>query len=257
MIHQIKHLIQGRKNRPIFVIGTGRSGTHWLGETLGTHPEIRATIEGKPIFDWSRDMAMNPATRPELMPKLIKAYGRQLLRSAPRHYLDKSHPNIWIAEDLLAAFPDALFLAIERNPFATVASMLKHKMVASWHQKWREFPIPNEFLGIDEETAKVYDSLPLPAQCALRWVSHRKRMQFLRGKLGASLHHIQYESFAANARGEMERLQKFLGLQHPIAVPDVKVESLAKWKAQFKPEEIEAISRVVGFTPETMPAEMR
>ena len=257
MIHQLKHLLCGRKNRPIFVIGTGRSGTHWLGETLGSHPEVRATIEVKPMFDWSRDMATNPATRADLLPKLIKAYHRQLLRSAPRHYLDKSHPNIWIAEELLAVFPDALFLGIERNPYATVASMMKHKMVASWHGIWRQFPIPNEFLGIDAETAKTYDHLPLPAQCALRWVSHRRRMEFLRGRLGASLHHIQYESFAANTRAEIERLQQFLGLQQPIAVPAVKTESLAKWKAQFQPGEIEAINRVVGFTPTTMPAEMR
>jgi hypothetical protein len=257
MIHKIRHLIHGRQNRPLFVIGTGRSGTHWLGETLDTHPEIRATIEIEPIFSWSRDMAMNPAKQAEMMPKIIRAYKRQLFKSAPRLYLDKSHPNIWFAEGLQAAFPDALFLGIERNPFATVASMMKHKMVASWHKLWRQFPVPNQFLGIDEETAKIYETMPLAARCALRWVSHHRRMEELRGTLGRSLLFIQYESFAANTEREIAGLQSFLQLKQSIPVPDVKSESLDKWRTQLSQDEVKAISDVVGFAPEEMTAARR
>jgi hypothetical protein len=249
MIRKLKGLSEERSNRPIFVVGSGRSGTHWLGESLVGHPEIRATIEVRPLFHWSRDMAMNPATRSYLLEKLIQAYRRQLRKSAPRHYLDKSHPNLWLAEDLLAAFPDALFLGIERNPFATVASIMKHRKVASWHKLWRQFPVPNQFLGIDEKMAARYDSLPLAAQCALRWVSHHDRMQALQGKLGASLHVIHYESFAANTQREIASLQKFLGLTQPIPIPDVKAESLDKWKSQLTADEVRHISDIVGFTP--------
>ncbi len=57
--------------RPIFVIGTGRSGTHWLGYSLGNHPEIRATIEVQPMFGLSTRMALNPALEMQLFEKLI------------------------------------------------------------------------------------------------------------------------------------------------------------------------------------------
>jgi hypothetical protein len=251
MSHDPETRARHRRNRPIFVIGTGRSGTHWLGEALAEHPEIRATIEVDPMFSWVRDMAMNPATQSSLLHKLTTAYEHQLRKSAPRHYLDKSHPNLWIAEDLLAAFPDALFLGIERNPFATVASMMKHPQVAGWHKLWRQFPVPNRFLGIDDELAKTYDALPLAVQCALRWLSHHQRMQELRSLLGPSLHIIAYESFAANTEHETVALQRFLGLAHPVPVPSVKYESLDKWKVQLTPEEVRQISDTVGRTPET------
>jgi hypothetical protein len=254
MFPMLKHIFGERTNRPIFVIGLGRSGTHWLGETLAVHPEIRATIEVGPMFFWSRDMALDPRTRSYLLKPLIRAYKWQLLRSAPRHYMDKSHPNVWIAEELKAAFPDALFLAIERNPFATVASMMKHRKVASWHQLWKQFPIPNEFLGIDDKTAAIYDTLPLAAQCALRWVSHHNRMQQVMKSLGDSLFFMQYESFAANTEEEIRRLQSFLGLKTAIAIPDVKSESLDKWRTQFSSDEIRHISEIVGFTPDAVSA---
>src|SRR5262245_13442039 len=115
------------KRRPVFVVGTGRSGTHWLAYILQRHPEIRMTIEKEPMFGWSTRIALNPELSDRLLWKLILFYRIQFWISAPRHYLDKSHPNIWIAEDLARAFPDALFLGILRDPYGTVASMLRHK----------------------------------------------------------------------------------------------------------------------------------
>ena len=176
MFHKLRYLLGKCQTRPIFVIGTGRSGTHWLAGTLKTHREIRATIEVKPMFRWATQMALDASTQPRLLPKLIFAYRRQLFYSAPRLYLDKSHPNIWLAEPLKAAFPTAQFLAIERNPYATVASMLRHRGVAAWHQRWRDFPVPNRFLGISEELAEHYDELPLAARCAHRWLANRQRI---------------------------------------------------------------------------------
>lgn len=172
------------KTRPVFVIGSGRSGTHWVGYSLGNHPEVHATIEVEPMFGWSSSMALNPALENQLLGKLVRAYKWQLLKSIPRLYLDKTHPNIWIAEKLKKAFPQALFAGIERNPYPTVASMLKHKGVLAWHKRWREFPIPNRFLGISLETAQVYDDIPLASKSAMRWVAHHDRMNVLKSTLG-------------------------------------------------------------------------
>ena len=110
MIAKLKYILGASTTRPVFVIGTGRSGTHWLGYSLGNHPEVRATVEVEPMFGLSKRMALNPALEGELLGRLIKAYKWQLFKSSPRLYLDKSHPNIWIAEKLKKAFPQALFI---------------------------------------------------------------------------------------------------------------------------------------------------
>jgi len=246
---KLKYLLGLSPTRPVFIIGTGRSGTHWLGQSLGDHPEVQATVEVQPMFDLATKMALNPSLEKTLFEKLTRAYKWQLLKSAPRLYLDKSHPNIWLAEKLKATFRSALFVGIERNPYATVASMLKHDGVLAWHTRWREFPVPNRFLGITSELAKHYDTIPRAAQCAIRWLAHRDRINVLRGTLGSSLMVISYETFADNTAQTIRQLQNFLGLAAAVPVPNVNRDSLHKWQAHLTPDQIHQIQSIVGFLP--------
>ena len=174
-----------------------------------------------------------------------------MLKSEPRIYLDKTHPNIWIADKLQQVFPEAQFVGIERDPYATVVSMMQHKSVSTWHHRWREFTIPNCFLGITEELAKTYDDIPFPSKCDLRWVAHHERMNQLKSTLGAKLLVISYESFAHQTEEIIYQMEHFLRLKHPIPIPNVKTDSLQKWKPQFADEEIAQIRQVVGFDPDT------
>lgn len=147
--------------------------------------------------------------------ELIRAFQVEHKAVAPKHYADKSHPNIWHAEDLAAAPPDAIFLGIRRNPYATVASMLKHRGVFKWHARWRRFPVPNRFLGITPENRRNYANMPLPARCVLRWRSHIERLGSLRGPLGNRLLVVDYEDLIRHAETELAKMNGFLGLTTP------------------------------------------
>lgn len=234
---------------PVFVIGTGRSGTSWLGDTLGLHPQIRSTVEIQPIFGLSTRMALNPALEKRLLIRLVAAYRWQLIRSLGRVYADKTHPNIWIAEKLKRAFPNSVFLGIERNPYATVASMIKHAGVSEWHKRWREFPVPNRFLGITVETANRYDEIPFASKCAMRWLAHHDRMNDLKRTLGEDLLVIPYETFAQDTRAILDDIRQFLGLRSEFPMPEVKTQSLDKWKSQLSDEELMQIQEIVGVRP--------
>jgi hypothetical protein len=250
MLEKLEYLLGNSNTRPVFVIGSGRSGTHWLGHSLGSHPEVRTTVEAMPMFGLSTRMALDPTLERRLFWRLVMAYKWQILKTAPRLYVDKTHPNMWIAEKLKGAFPRALFIGIERNPYATVASMMKHRGVSAWHGRWREFPIPNRFLGISSRDASGYDSVPLASQCAMRWLAHHRRMNELRSFLGSDLLVISYESFACNTADTISDLQQFLGLHKAIAIPEVKLESLDKWRSQLSDAQIVEVQNVVGFPPQ-------
>src|SRR5262249_27562052 len=153
-------------------------------------------------------------------------------------------PNIWLAEKLKATFRDAFFVGIERNPYATVASMLRHGGVSAWHTRWCEFPVPNRFLGITPELAKRYDTIPRAAQCATRWLAHRDQMNALRLALGSSLMVISYETFADGTAEIIRELEHFLGLAAPIPVPQVQRDSLHKWQSQLSADEVHQIQSV-------------
>lgn len=250
MLEKVKYVFGISTTRPLFVIGTGRSGTNWIGYSLGNHPKVRATLEAQPMFNLSTRMALDPTLERDLFGRLVTVYRWQLFKSAPRLYLDKSHPNIWIAEKLKEVFPESLFVGIERNPYATVASMMKHKGVSTWHRRWREFPIPNRFLGITSELAGVYDNIPFASQCALRWAAHHDRLNELRNNLRDDLLVISYESFVHKTETTVHELQQFLGLHKPIPIPDVKTDSMEKWKRHLSDEEINHIHNIVGFAPD-------
>ncbi len=236
--------------RSLFVLGTGRSGTHWLGHTLEAHPEVRATIEREPMFGWATRMALDPRLEPRLLPRLLRAYRWQLARSAPLHHLDKSHPNLWIAEHLATGLPGSRFLGIRRSPYATVASMLAHPGVLRWTRRWREFPHPNRFLGITERIAPYYADMPLAARCALRWRAHDVRLAELRERLGDRMLLVEYEQLAHRTAKTLAEIQAFLGLRRPLASPPVRRASLDRWRSELHHEQRSQIAEIVGFGPD-------
>jgi hypothetical protein len=235
-----------RKARPVFIVGCGRSGTHLLARSLSAHPLVRARIETEPIFGLSTAIALNAQSEKVAFEHLVRCYRAELRRSRGRIFLDKSHPNIWIAEKLKSEFPESRFIGIERNAYATVASMLKHRGVLEWHARWKEFPVPNRFLGIAAETASRYEGLPLASKCALRWVAHRDRLAALRRTLGEEILVLSFEQLSNEPSACMRRLQLFLNLDEPVPVPRIDRAPLTKWLHELSSETVEQIREIVG-----------
>jgi hypothetical protein len=238
------------KQKIIFVLGTGRSGTHLVGYLLRNHPDINISIEKQQIFDLSIKIALRQQNKEIFLPKLLKLYENELKKSAPKHYADKSHTNIWIAEDLAKKFSNAIFIGIQRNPYATVASMLNHKGVLTWYRNWKQLPIPNQFLGITNTNVKEFEKMSLAKKCALRWVSHKEKMEELKKKLGNRIYVISYEELLKNPENESAKIQEFLKLTSPFPLPKIRQESLDKWKKNLSQEQIQDILNIVGKRPE-------
>jgi len=231
---------------PVFIVGSDRSGTHWLGRILDAHPDVEVTFEPQPVFRWSMDMAIDPAEERELFPRMVAGYRYQRVVVAPRMYVDKSHPNLWIAERLMDVFPDASFVGIHREVYPTVASMLKHPGAAWLDSRWTEFPVPNRFMGITGEMATRYGDLPLPSKYALRWKAHYDELRRLQGVLGHQLHVISYEQLQQSTLEEIDRLGDFLKLRAPIPTPPVRRESLDRWRLELSPETMRQIDDVLS-----------
>lgn len=235
----------------IFVLGSGRSGTHWLGHILESHPKLHVTIEDPRWFAHVTQMAMDATTRPALFPSLIAAYRDEASRVAPLQFADKSHPNIWLAETLADALPGSKFVGIQRDPWGTVASMLQHAGVSSWHDRWRDFPVPNHFLGITEELAQVYNTYSVATKSALRWRSHNAQMLKLQTSLGNRLLVLHYDTLFTDPDRHLASLAAHLELAQPFPPVVVKADSLQKWRSQLTSEQLIDIQEVVGFQPPT------
>jgi hypothetical protein len=238
-------MANGKKK--IFVIGSGRSGTHLAGYLLGSHEEIVATIEEPKIYKAVAAMAIDPRLEEEVFPRVVDLYGEAHAEEPEKHYADKSHPNIWLAEKLADTFDDAVFIGMQRKAHPTVASMLRHGGVGKWHLKWRSFPIPNRFLGITEELADGYDELSMEEKFAIRWKAHAEEMARLRSSLGEDrLRVVEYERLVGDQAAVASELQEFLGLSQPFPPYEMRADSLDKWRDQLSAEQIAAIDAVIG-----------
>jgi hypothetical protein len=247
LVGPVRYPLVSHKKK-IFVIGSGRSGTHLVGNVLDSHPEIAATIEEPGIFETVTTMALDPSTEATLFPQLIGLYEEAHAKVPDKHYADKSHPNIWLAEDLADSFDEAVFVGIQRNPHATVASMLRHDGVTVWHERWRDFPVPNRFLGITEELAEEYDSLPMETKFAIRWRAHADQMARLRESLGPRMMYVDYDRLLQDEQ-VIGDLQEFLELDRPFPPFEMKMKSLDKWRTQLSDDQIAAVTAAAGAVP--------
>jgi len=213
---------------PIFIVGTGRSGTHFVCSTLIAHPEITDLTNGKEnriVFRAVTDSALNMR---QLSPETIFKYKALRLLSFNAHYIDQSHPNLWHVEQLLKVFPNAKFIGIVRCPFSVTYSMLNHVGVRNHFNNYMNYPSPNQFFGINQVNANEYHSLSASSKCALRWCSHMHRLDTVCRAHPSSFLIVNYEQLCLQPRSTLDELRNYIGLKSEIPVPIVRNDSLYK-----------------------------
>lgn len=235
------------KNMPyiILVVGNGRAGTNFLGKTIKSHPEIIGTIEPPVIFQIVSAMALDKRKRKYLFPLLKSYYSFARLLVKPKHYMDKSHPNLWILKELMGELPNIKVIGIIRDPYQSIASMVQHKGIKKWFSNWEKYPIPNYFLGINETNLSEYENISLIAKCALRWKSHNNKMLEMKKLFSSNMHIIKYDNLVINTQHELKILQQFIGLTAAFHVPKVNKNTLDKWKNILSSENVKIIDDII------------
>ncbi len=233
--------------RRIFVVGTGRSGTNWMGEILATHPDIVSFLEPRPVFDLVTSVAVGEQSRATAFPRIFAEYDRLFTASEPFHCADKTHTALWIVDALSAHYPEARFVAMNREVEATVASMMKHAGVRRWCEQWERYPTPNPFLGIVESSRSWYEQSSTLERCVARWSSHHEEICRLQGRLGDRMLQVEYESLVVRPEEQLPRLQHFIGLKKQFPPTRPRHQSLHKWKAHFSLEDLERIRAAVEY----------
>jgi len=224
----------------IFVIGCGRSGTHWLGHTLASHPDIVTQIEVQPAFGMVFEMAWDPSVERTRLEELVRIYEAAHERVLPKHFADKSHPALWFAEALAERFAEARFISIRRRILPTVGSMLHHSGVLRHHERWRKTPELNRFLGVTDVGA--YQALSNELRCALRVIVSSNEIDRLATQSKCRLHAIEYEEMQADPTREARRLATFLEVSDAFAPPPPRAASLSKWRETLNSKQIDEIT---------------
>jgi hypothetical protein len=173
-------------DRPIFVLGTGRSGTTWLGRTLALHRSLALLNEPKALWhvacpgqdvigSYERaagrlNLAATDAT-PQVARRARRLHGAYARICGAARVLDKYPEMIFRVDFLRAIFPEARFLVTLREGAATARS------IAAWSERHGRYTNGrrHDWWGVDDRKwhALVDERVPgeadlAPASAALR-----------------------------------------------------------------------------------------
>lgn len=239
----------------IFIVGTGRSGTHFTCRSIRGFTNTFDPLLGKEKGRHLRSIA-KAAIHHRSYPKSAIEYYKSVLQSASSEavFVDQHHPNLFFAHEITKLFHRPVFLYPDRPIHQIVASMMNHDGVLNWYQYAKKninrkilgdhIPIPNQFLGIFE--AEDLANLPLHKLCALRVIGHRNRAKLLI-KREIDLRFINYEQLVEDQLAEFTRVftnDEFttLGKFHSVEVSQKK--SLSKFKETLSDAQVDEITEI-------------
>ena len=236
MLPQIKFV-----KSPIFILGTGRSGTTILGMVLGSHREVGFLNEPKAIWAHAlndEDLVGNYrkcAAKYRLSPhnykiaefqKVSKIYAAYLWLSGRSRIVDKYPEIIFRTELVKDIFPDAKFIFLSRNGNDTCASIKKwserlgqysDESVLDWwgenDRKWnyiKQQLVP-EHDDLNSNMLKM-DDLDHVGRAAVEWIlSMREGLKLMSLQSGNTLH-VPYDALCNDPPYWLEKVRKFLNL---------------------------------------------
>ena len=233
----------------LFVVGTGRSGTHFVTDCLIKSRDVTDLTGGKEnrwLFDDVAAIATGRRPASEVR-NVIRKYRLMRLVAPTKVLVDQSHSSLWFSDELAAAIPRSRFVAMVRDPRAVVASMLQHHGVRRRTEEWQDYPFPNPFLGIDEQNRDDFERASLAGKCAYRWVAHIERIAELLDRHPGRTTVVAYEQLVTDPLGEMARvLAAVSALPAEAQAYRARPASVDKWRHQLATTEVDEIERIAA-----------
>lgn len=240
-------------NSPIFIIGTGRSGSTLLGLILSIHKSVAFLNEPKALWHFAYDhediignysqqnayYRLNENNCTERTTLLIKKlYAFYLTSIFSKRVVDKYPEMIFRIEFIKKIFPDAKFLFLQRNAFYTCASTIKwiaeHQVkkkneIQDWwglnNRKWhllveQVVPLSKTLSPHINEIKRIASHLD---RSAVEWIASMEEGLFYLKKYPDNVLPLKYEELIQNPETTLARIFLFCNLE-----PDEKSIAYAK-----------------------------
>lgn len=230
--------------QPVFILGTGRSGTTILGVVMSMHRDVGFLNEPKALWhsaiggedligSYSRGPAAYRLKKDDVtgLPALNikKLFAAYLRLGCSSRVLDKYPELVFRLPMVLQAFPDAKFLFLVRDGWETCASINrwserlgetkngeKHDWWGVNDRKWHL--LLDQLVQEHEDLAKHMDDLRVLDDHRLRavveWVVTMREGLSVQAKYPSQVLTVRYEKLAAAPRQVLDELQSFCGLEN-------------------------------------------
>ncbi len=242
-----------RLERPIFMIGSPRSGTGVSSDLFGRHPDVANLSDAHLIwdprhrFDADADHDWTPgAVTPEDAGRLHARFEYHRRFHGKERFLNKNPRSSVRLDYVRAIFPDAVFVHVIRDGRAVVASMLDFVRQRPHLKHLRDAPMPfahppNWRDLVREDKAE---------QAALQWRAIVGTILGKRAELGPAYYEFRYEELCDDPRGVLASAWRFAGLRVDAEALEQLPKRLEnqnyKWKQKLSLQQVETITRAAA-----------
>lgn len=239
----VKRLPQLRKaSKPIFILGTGRSGTTILGKLLSIHPHVTFLNEPKALWhtvypdeDLIGSYSRGPAhyrlgvedVTAEIDRAVHRIYGYCLAITGSRRIVDKYPEMIFRVPFVRALFPDAKLIFLVRNGWDAARSITDwssregkqagttvHDWWGTDRRKWHL--LVRDVVAADPTFADVYEEIMTLTRhedmAAVEWIATMREGLRLMQSMPDLLYQVRFEDLTARPAGTMADLLAFCEL---------------------------------------------
>lgn len=232
-----------RVRRPVFIVGTGRSGTTVLGQVLSMHRRVGFLNEPKALWhavhpgedvigSYSRGPARYRLAAADAGPGTRAAarrlFGAYLRLSGQERLVDKYPELVFRVPFVRAIFPDARFLFLVRNGWdacGSIAAWSRRRGVRAgdevhdwWGADGRKWRLMVEQLVLpDPALAPLHDWVggvdDHAQRAAVEWIVTMREGLRQQARFPEAVRTVRYEALAAEPRRELAGILAFCGLE--------------------------------------------
>lgn len=239
-------------DRPVFVVGLPRSGTSVFVRHFARHPHFAHWSEAPTVWDphyrardtdhrWTEAQATDAAIR-----RIDNNFAYYTKWKGKARFVNKHPRNSVRVPFLMAGWPDAHIICLQRDPRAVVWSLVCRTRAESWRSGYPlgQFARPPGWREIDARPDLV-EKFSLASVA----IHETMRDDIARSVPAGQLHSVRYEDFVKDCHGVLKGLWEGCGVEFkPRAVaeiPETLVNMNAKWSREMKPEDIATMEPIV------------
>lgn len=267
-IQRLWHVAFPNLNSPIFIIGSPRSGTTFLGSCIAELPETSYHFEpvatkaaARYVYEQAWDVE-----RAQRFYRLVYAWLTRIYADGDLRFVDKTPRNCFLIDFLQNAFPDAQFIHIIRDGRdAALSHSKKPWMQAAQAQSKKHEPGgyrygPYARFWVESRRVTEFESTSDIHRCIWAWRRHTESALATTCKLAKTRYHeLRYENLVTNPREESERLLDFLDItalssrQHFYhAISRARTDSVGLWKKELSHGQLQQVSQEAGKLLKTL-----
>ncbi len=259
---RVKAMWAPNLRQPLFIIGSPRSGTTFLGSCVAELPEMSYHFEPVATKAAARYVhnGLWDVVKAEKFYRTVYAWLMRLHLDGDLRFAEKTPRNCFLISFLYQAFPDAQFIHIVRDgrdaalshskkPWLQAASAQSQKRESSGYlhgpyaRFWVEADRKDEF----ESTSDIH-------RCIWAWRRHMESILAQTKDLPTEQYYeLRYEALVSRPQEEAERLLKYLAidqaksqdrLHHAFA--QANSSSVGGWQRELSPPQLHQVEQEAG-----------